>query len=404
MSDAVATQQSEQEQGAVECLPAAEPAPPKIIVIDDDNAICLACRKILLKEGSQVQAFEDGLRGLEAITSWKPDLVVVDLKMPGIGGMEVLSRVHEFDPHIIIVVITGYATIDTAVQAMKCGAYDFLPKPFAPDPLRLIVRRGLEHRRLVIESRRHEMERELIKRRFVSFISHQLQSPLAAVHQYLDVLRHLEDTPETAAKRREWLERCSKRIGELEELIRDWLTLAKAEERVLVAQRCPIDVRPILEGILNSYEQMALAEGIRLEARLPEQACMVWGNRHCLNVLFDNLIVNAIKYNRPGGGVTVSAQLLGDGQVAISVSDTGVGIPEKYRRFLFEEFFRIPREGGEAKPGTGLGLAICRKIVSEMGGSIEVASEVGAGTTFCVRLLSPPETAGSRETQVEQTA
>jgi len=121
-------------------------------------------------------------------------------------------------------------------------------------------------------------------------------------------------------------------------------------------------------------------------------------------VLFDNLIVNAIKYNRPGGRLSVSAQPLGDGQVAVAVSDTGVGIPEKYRRFLFEEFFRIPREEGEAKPGTGLGLAICRKIVTEMGGTIEVESEVGVGTTFYVRLLAPPEMAESSRAHLEQTA
>lgn len=382
--------------------PAAEAA--RIVVIDDDAAIRLACSKILLKEGYEVQTFADGFRGLEAITSWKPDLVVVDLKMPGISGMEILRRVHDFDPQIIIVVITGYATIDTAVEAMKSGAYDFLPKPFAPDPLRLIVRRGLEHRRLVIESRQHEMERELIKRRFVTFVSHQLQSPLAAIYQYLDVMRQMEDTPAAAARRREWLERCLARLAELQALIRDWMTLAKAEEHVLVSQRCAVDVRPILEEILKSYEQMAAAESVTLEARLPEQECTVWGNRHCLNVLFDNLIVNAIKYNRPGGRVTVAAELLAEGEVAVSIRDTGVGIPEKYRRFLFEEFFRIPREGGEAKPGTGLGLAICRKIVAEMGGSIEVESEVGVGTTFRVRLLAPRETLATREAPMEQTA
>lgn len=376
----------------------------RIVVIDDDAAICLACNKILLKEGYQVQTFADGLRGLEAVTRWKPDLVVVDLKMPGISGMEILRRVHDFDPQIIIVVITGYATIDTAVEAMKSGAYDFLPKPFAPDPLRLIVRRGLEHRRLLIESRQHEVERELIRRRFVTFISHQLQSPLAAIYQYLDVMRQMEDTAATAARRQEWLERCLLRVADLQALIRDWLTLAKAEEHVLVTQRHPVDVRPILEEILKSYEQMAAAAGVTLQARLPQEACLVWGNRHCLNVLFDNLIVNAVKYNRPGGRVTVVVESLPEGEVAVSVSDTGVGIPEKYRRFLFEEFFRIPREGGETKPGTGLGLAICRKVVSEMGGSIEVESEVGVGTTFRVRLLAPPEKAAGKEAEVEQTA
>jgi signal transduction histidine kinase len=380
------------------------PAGAKIVVVDDDGAIRLACRKILAKENYQVETFEDGIRGLEAITTWKPDLVVIDLKMPGISGMDLLARVHEFDPQIIIVVITGYATIDTAVQAMKSGAYDFLPKPFSPDPLRLIVRRGLEHRRLVIESRQHEVERELIKRRFVTFVSHQLQSPLAAIYQYLDVLKHMEESPATEARRKEWLDRCLKRTAELQALIRDWMTLAKAQEHVLVAQRCPVDIKPIVLDIFQSYEQMAVAEAVSLEARLPGTSYLVWGNLHCLNVLFDNLIVNAIKYNKPGGKVTVAAEVLANGETAVSVSDTGVGIPEKYRRFLFEEFFRIPREGGEPKPGTGLGLAICRKIVAEMGGTIEVESEVGVGSTFRVRLLACPHSEEQKANIAEQLA
>jgi two-component system phosphate regulon sensor histidine kinase PhoR len=112
----------------------------------------------------------------------------------------------------------------------------------------------------------------------------------------------------------------------------------------------------------------------------------VRGDRNCLSVLFDNLIVNAIKYNKLGGKVTVSAEALG-GEVAIAVADTGVGIPEKYRALLFEEFFRIEGEGNKKTPGTGLGLSICRRLVSEMGGSISVDSEVNVGSTFRVRLL-----------------
>jgi two-component system phosphate regulon sensor histidine kinase PhoR len=104
-----------------------------------------------------------------------------------------------------------------------------------------------------------------------------------------------------------------------------------------------------------------------------------------MNVLFDNLITNAIKYNKPGGRATVTGSLSG-GEVIIAVADTGVGIPEQYRPFLFDEFFRIKGEGVKRTEGTGLGLHISKKIVSEMGGSIEVESQAGMGSTFRVRL------------------
>jgi len=377
-----------------------EPAEPEIIVvIDDDAAMRLSCRKILAKAGYRVETFEDGLQGLDGVTRLKPDLAVVDLKMPGLSGLEVITRVHQQDPLLVVVVITGYATIDTAVEAMKAGAYDFLPKPFSPEELRLIVNRGLERRRLSVEARRYEVEQELLKRRFVTFVSHQLQTPLAAVHQYLSVLQQFEDLDAVEVKRREWIERCLKRTDEMQTLIRDWLTLARLESDRLSRERVKVDLRQIIPNIVATYEPLAAQEGIRLEARLAEDACLVRGDPHCLNVLFDNLIINAIKYNRAEGQVTVTAAAAGE-EVEVAVADTGVGIPPQYRQFLFDEFFRVRGEGAKKTPGTGLGLAICRKIVTELGGSIAVDSAPGAGSTFRVRLPAwrePVAEAGGNE-------
>jgi len=371
-----------------------EPAEQEtIVVIDDDYGMRLSCKKILVKAGFRVETFEDGAQGLEGIARLKPDLVVVDLKMPGISGMEVIVRVHEINPQIVIVVITGYATIDTAVEAIKSGAYDFLPKPFSPDELRLIVKRGLERRRLALESQRGEMERALLKRRFITFVSHQLQTPLVAIPQYLNVLKYLGDTEDAAAKRQEWLDRCIKRTEELQSIIKDWLTLAKIERESLSTRRIKVDLKRMIADIVKTYEEMAAADSISLEVRLPGDAYFVRGDPSCLSVLFDNLIVNAIKYNKPGGNVTVIAEPA-DGEIAISVIDTGVGIPEKYRPLLFEEFFRVKTEDTRRTTGTGLGLPICKRIVSEMGGSIEVESEVEVGSTFRVRLPAHSEHVG----------
>jgi signal transduction histidine kinase len=336
--------------------------------------------------GFRVEAFEDGSQGLEGVTKLKPSLVVVDLKMPGISGMEVITRVHEVRPEIVLVVITGYPTIDTAVEAIKSGAYDFLPKPFSPDELRLIVNRGLERRRLLLEAQRCEVEHALLKRRFITFVSHQLQTPLVAVHQYLDVLKHLDDTEGAAAKRQEWLDRCLKRTEEMQALIRDWLTLARIEGDAFSRQWVKVDLERIVAEILRTYEEMAAASGVALSSQIPENTYLVKGDRTCLSVVFDNLIINAIKYNKPGGKVTVSAEAQG-GETVISVADTGVGIPEKDRPLLFSEFFRVEGEGCKKTPGTGLGLAICRRIVAELGGSISFESEVNVGSTFRVRLL-----------------
>jgi two-component system, sensor histidine kinase and response regulator len=389
--------------GAVEgAVSAATVGRERVVVIDDDYAMRLSCQQILTKSGFEVETFEDGSRGLVGVAELRPGLVVVDLKMPGLSGMDVIRRVREIDPGIVLVVITGYATIGTAVEAMKSGAYDFLPKPFKPDELRLIVNRGFERRHLHRKSRELEVERELMKRRFISFITHQLKSPLAAIHQYLDVLKRLEGTPEVAEKRAEWLDRCLTRTTELRQLIDDWLLLAKAEGATLVTKRERVELKPVLESLVSSYEERARAADVALVTELPEAAYAVVGDRNCVAVLFDNLITNAIAYNRRGGAVTVTArhEL---GEVVVEVRDTGPGIPEEAVGLLFEEFFRVRQAGsgngdgngsgngngggGRQDPGgTGLGLAICKRIVGELGGGIAVESEVGVGTIFRVSL------------------
>lgn len=357
----------------------------RILVIDDDYAMRVSCRQILSRSGFQVETFEDGAGGLEGVAELNPALVVVDLKMPGLSGIEVISRILRLDSTIVIVVITGYATIGTAVEAMKAGAYDFLPKPFKPDELRLIVDRGLERRRLHIEARRGEMERELLKRKFVTFVSHQLKSPLVAIHQYLDVARRLGDDADARAKRAEWLDRCLVRTEELRGIINDWLTLARMETGTLARQRVRVELKEIVLRIIKSYEDMAAGENVSLRAELSNESYPVRGDPSCLAVLLDNLLVNAIKYNKVGGTVVVSGEIV-DGEVVISVKDSGLGIPPEYRERLFDEFFRIKDVRGRNTPGTGLGLPICKRIVSELGGVIDVDSEVGVGSVFRVRM------------------
>jgi signal transduction histidine kinase len=332
-----------------------------------------------------VAVFEDGASGLKGVAETRPDLVVVDLKMAGLSGLEVIERVHRTDPDIVIIVITGYATIGTAVDAMKAGAYDFLPKPFKPDELRIIVGRGLERRRLLKESERAEVERELMKRRFVTFVSHQLKTPLVAVQQYLDVMARMEDSGQEVGNRRQWLERCLNRTQEMRSIIDDWLTLSKIEGGHLVHQGVDVELKAIVSSILESYEGMAANEGVSLALDMPDEAYVATGDHNSFSVLFDNLIVNAIKYNRRGGTVSVKGTKA-PGELVISVADTGLGVAEEDLPFVFDEFFRGKPRGEKKTSGTGLGLPICRRIVSEVGGCIEVESEVGVGSVFRVRL------------------
>jgi len=134
--------------------------PAEILVVDDELGIREGCKRALVRGGYAVDLAEDGAAGLEKVQQKQYDLILMDLMMPGIGGLDLIKKVHDLDPEIIIVVITGYATIETAVEATKRGAYDYLPKPFAPETLMVLVKRGIEKRELRLEARRLHDERE----------------------------------------------------------------------------------------------------------------------------------------------------------------------------------------------------------------------------------------------------
>ena len=357
----------------------------RIIVIDDDPVMRLSCFKILDREGYLVETYEDGEQGLKRINEQKPDLLVVDLKMPKIGGMEVIARVHEIDPEICIVVITGYATIGTAVDAMKAGAYDFLPKPFTPDELRLIVSRGIERSELTRQSRLLKQEKENLERRFITFVSHQLQSPLVAVQQYLDVLKHLGESPNKQALQNEWIDRSLVRIKELIAIVRDWLTISKIESGQFIECLGKVSLKPLIEELLHTYAEHALEKNVNLISQLNNNLCLVKAHKDCLKMLFSNLIVNAIKYNKKDGLVKITAKETTD-HIIVSVSDTGIGIPEDKLEIIFEEFYRVKDESTKNISGTGLGLPICKKIVTELDGKIEVESKLHSGSTFKIFL------------------
>ena len=123
-----------------------------ILIIDDEEIMRDSCRQTFSQDGNRVEAAEDGLKGLAMLEKESFDLVILDLKMPGLSGMEVLKKIRESNPEAMVIVITGYATVESAVEAMKNGAYDFIPKPFTPDSLRMIVKRALEKKQLALEN------------------------------------------------------------------------------------------------------------------------------------------------------------------------------------------------------------------------------------------------------------
>jgi len=364
--------------------PGATSAETRILVIDDEETMRDSCTQVLSKEGYRVEVASDGRTGLSKTREVAPDLVLIDLKMPGMSGIEILDALREMDPTIVPIVITGYATVTSAVEAMKEGAYDFLPKPFTPDELRLIVKRGLEKRRLELETAALRAEKERMKRNFVTLVSHELRSPLVAVEQYLAVLQEgiLDEAP---AKQKEVLSRVRERVKELLTMVHEWLDMSRIEAGRLVEKFEPLDLGAVLVEAAERMRGLAEPREIPIEISVPDDLSTMEGDREALNHLFSNLIGNAIKYNREEGRVRIRVEERESDFVA-TVSDTGVGIPPESLPFIFDEFFRVKTQETRKVTGAGLGLSLVKKIVEAHKGRIKVTSEPEKGTTFTVVL------------------
>lgn len=357
---------------------------PVILVIDDEESMRDSCCQILTKEGLRSETAEDGSVGIEKIKEIKPDLALIDLKMPGINGMEVLKKAKEIDPSMIAVVITGYATVDSAVEAMKRGAYDFLPKPFTPEELRIIINRGLEKKRLIQEAESLRREKKLMEENFITMVSHQLRSPLAAIQQYFEVIL-AGMAGKVGEKQKEMILRARDRLEALLNLISDWLDVARLDSGQIVDKLKPLSLKKILKKLIEDMHPLAQQNDVSLEFRQSSENDIVQGDEETLEQVFSNLITNAIIYNKPKGRVLITIKENRD-FIAAEVQDTGIGIAKEHLPFIFDQFYRVKRGESQKIKGTGLGLSIAKKIVDAHGGSIQVTSEVGKGSTFTVLL------------------
>ncbi|HDR68466.1 MAG TPA: response regulator [Bacteroidaceae bacterium] len=359
----------------------------KVLIIDDEESMRDSCSLILKKDGYLINTAENGNEGLKKLEEWRPEFVLIDLKMPGIGGLEVLEKVKEIDPEIIPIVITGYATVESAVDAMKKGAYDFLPKPFTPEELRIIIKRGLERRNLIKEAESLRREKQLIEENFITMVTHQLRSPLVTIGQYFEVILG-GIVGDIQPKQKEMITKARDRLEGLLELINDWLDIARLSNGQIIEKSKATSIREIIQKIIEFIHPQAKNEGISIEIFPVKGSDQALGDKDSLEQVFSNLIHNAVKYNKPNGKISINIEESKD-CIATLIKDTGIGIAKEHLPLIFDQFYQVSRTKQKGK-GSGLGLSIAQKIVEMHGGVIEVESEEGIGSTFTVCLPKPP--------------
>lgn len=370
----------------------------RILAVDDESGMLSGIKRALenftvpVPDVGEEASFETGTAetGEEAVDLIKknpPDILLLDYKLPGMSGLDVLNETAVVSPDTLTVMITAYASIETAIAATKRGAYDFLPKPFTPADLRHTIRKAVVRIMLARHARKLEAERKRVRFEFIRVLGHELKAPINAVAGYLYLMRD-HTMGDSLGAYDESVLRSLRRIDQMRKLIADLLDMTRIESGEKIRSLESIDLVEVAKGAMEAVRAESVSRGITLELQSPPAVRMERADRSELDIVFNNLLTNAVKYNKDGGKVSVSIECRGD-EVAVSVSDTGIGMAPEETARLFHEFVRIKNDKTRDILGSGLGLSILKRVVELYEGKIDVKSKPGEGTTFSITMKTP---------------
>jgi two-component system, sensor histidine kinase and response regulator len=365
-----------------------------LMVVDDELGMRLSVERALrnyttwyedieAEVSFRITMADSGEAALDLLAVDPADILLLDFKLPGISGLDVLQTLAERKSETLVVMITAYASLETAVQATKVGAFDFLAKPFNPDELKASVHKTSKHAMAQRAARKLAGERRQIRFEFLSVLAHELKSPLAAVEGNLRILRD-RSLGEKLDDYDHLVKRSMLRLDGMRKLIMDLLDLTQIESGQKKRELAPVDVCAVAAQVLETHQVLAAEKWVTLGFN-PKGPVLLEADAGELEIIFNNLVSNAIKYNQDNGSVTVTVE---DGReaVTIAVRDTGIGMSAEEMSRLFGEFSRIRNEKTRNILGSGLGLSILRRLAALYGGTVQVQSEPGEGSTFTVVL------------------
>ncbi|MFO7754490.1 MAG: response regulator [Bacteroidales bacterium] len=366
----------------------------KVLVVDDEPGIRSGVSRIL---GSfrvtypfmdedytySVTEAETGEEALEMIDRDCPDIVLLDNKLPGMSGVDVLEYIRKKKYDTVVAMITSYASLDVAVRATRDGATDFIPKPFSPRELKSSIENITKQQYLKRITRDMNEEGKKIRYQFLSVLSHELKSPLNAVEGYLNMMmdRHEGDNINDY---NDMISRSVQRIQGMRSLIMDMLDFTKLRLEVKKDKVRDLDPMPVIQQCIETINPLAIQKDVTVETE-ERTKVVIRADKEDISIIFNNLLSNAVKYNKDGGKVRVITDSEGDDAV-FKVEDTGIGISSEDRETLFNDFVRIKNERTRNITGSGLGLSIVKKVADMYDGIISVESEPDRGSVFTLRM------------------
>lgn len=366
----------------------------KVLVIDDEPGIRSGVSRILnnfhvtypfMDEDYTFQVTEAGTgeEGVSILENEMHDILLLDNKLPGMQGVDVLEFIRKRNFDIVVAMITSYASLDVAIRATRDGAIDFIPKPFTPQELKSSIENITKQQYLKRITHKMQQEGKKIRYQFLSVLSHELKAPLNAIEGYLRMMQEkqagdLVDDYSTP------IERSLQRIQGMRNLIMDLLDFTKIRLERKEEKIQEVNLREVASGAMVTVQPYAIQMDVALSLNVISDV-VIMADPSDMEIIFNNLISNAVKYNKSGGKAEIS---IGDSEseAVITISDTGIGITKNDTENLFTEFVRIKNEKTRNISGSGLGLSIVKKVVELYYGTIDVESTPDVGTTFTIRL------------------
>jgi two-component system, sensor histidine kinase and response regulator len=330
-----------------------------------------------------IKTAADGKELEEKLASGQTDILLLDHKLPDTTGLEILDRIGKRSLDLLTIMITAYASLETAVTATRRGAYDFLAKPFTPEELRGAVRKAARHLLLQRQARRLAEEKRQVRFQFTSVLAHEMKSPISAIEGYLQMV-HERSNGNNLDSYDHMIDRCLIRIDGMRKLIADLLDLTSIESGQRQRSLTLVDLGDAVRGTVENVRAEAQKRDISIDIETPRDLILE-ADRTEIDMILNNLISNAVKYNRDRGRVRISLSIAGD-EIQIQVQDTGIGMTEEESSRLFNDFTRIKNEKTRHILGSGLGLSTVKKLAMLYEGDVTVMSQPDAGSTFSVTL------------------
>ena len=370
---------------------------PQVLVIDDEMGPRESLR-MLLKPNYQVYTADCVDAGIKLLKEKNPDAVITDIRMPGASGIDGLRRIREIDPHVAVIMLTGFGALETAQEALRLGANDYINKPFDAREMREVIGRNVERTRLhrtgvtaaeEIKELNNRLMKELAQKERLASLGqasaefvHDLGNPLTIVWGYVQLLaKKLEQSEkengskQTSAKELQIIEQNVR-------LCRELLTMWQSYGSVEAAPQKPLSVSSIVREVVKGVTAMAGQNGVELKANLVDDACTLMGDSVQLTRAIQNVIINAVQAAAEKKGTVTVSCLRKDFYVDVRVEDTGPGMAPAQIGKIFDPYFTTK----QGKSGTGLGLYITKKVVEDHNGSIKVDSTPNVGSSFTIRL------------------